>query len=441
MAINYTNLFTDIGVLVKATNTVANFTNNLETEKLAILNQLTATDKFVIANNLPSTWDGYKSSVLNWTSDSTSRIFSLLSDQTTVVDQLSLGQNTGISSVFPALYSDMVTNDKNVTANTVTLGAVTATTANVDAGTALVDKVLDGVTSPATGFIPYKNYSGLNSQISIDDTVILKCNTDSEMSNIVAGNEVFSWIGSNPIFAPNRAGSGNGPSIQPLNTQSFLSNLRMENFSTSSPSGFTIDAGTAGTHIFSDTTGQYEGASCLKFTGDATQSSIQVSQALTVSQIVPLKRYVFACHLKGQSGITGGTFTIQFEGTGYTASASERIQLNYTTLAGLTSWTRYSFYINMPSEIPDDMKLVIKWTGTPSAHSVRFDNGAFGVPTYYNGINVVIHKGSTKFLVGDTLTFTVSNNEAGVFQTHARDYLGLQWPTDATPTISDTLAQ
>ena len=61
--------------------------------------------------------------------------------------------------------------------------------------------------------------------------------------------------------------------------------------------------------------------------------------------------------------------------------------------------------------------------------------------TYWNGFNVVIHKGSSKFLYGDTLKFDISNSEAGVFQTHARDYLKIQWPTDATPTISDTLAQ
>ena len=271
--------------------------------------------------------------------------------------------------------------------------------------------------------------------------IFLRCINDSEMSGISPGQETFAWIGEQVVQAATRNGSGNGPSIVPLNNQSFLSNLSMDSFSTNTLTGFTIDSGTAGTHVFKDDTNQYEGTACLKLTGDGAQSSIQLSQAFSAGILNPLKRYAFVCHIKGQSGTSSGTLTIQLEGTGYTAGASEKISLNAATLAGLTSWTRYSFYVNMPLEIPDDLKLVIKWTGTPSAHSVRVDNGAFGTPTYWNGINVLIHKGSGKFLYGDKITFSVTNSEAGIFQTHARNSLKIQWPTDATPTISDTLAQ
>lgn len=441
MAINYTDLFTNIGVLVKASNTLANFNDTLNTQKNTVLAQLNANAKYAIANGFNSTWEGFKSSVMGWTSSPTGKIFELLSDQTSVVDQLSLGQNSSITSVFPALYADMVSNSKTVQSNTVTIGSVTKSVTNANAGTALVDGVLDGVTSPGSGYNPSRSYNGITSQLSVNDTVILKCTSDSENGFLTSGNEIFSWVGNNVITGKYFTGSGNGPTLQPLSVQNYLSNLDMESFSTNTPGSFTIDAGTAGTHIFADTSGQYEGSSGLKLTGDGVQSSIQISQAISTSRLVPLKRYAFVCHLKGQAGTSSGTFTVQFEGTGYTAGASERIQLSAATLAGLTSWTRYSFYINMPLEIPDDLKLVIKWTGTPSAHSVRFDNGAFGLPTYYNGVNVLIHKGSSKFLYGDTLTFTLANNISGTFQTHARDYLKLQWPSSGSPSISDTLAQ
>lgn len=441
MAINYTDLFTNIGVLVKATNTLANFTTTVKTQRDTVMNQLSGNQKYGATDQLLSTWNSYVSSILGWTGDSTNRIFNLLQDKTSVVDQLSLGNNSSFATVFPALYADMVTNDKNVTANSVTIGSVTATTANANTGTVLVDKILDGVTPPGTTYSPYRCYNGVTSQLSITDTVILKCVQDSESLGTTVGNEIFNWIGAYPDSIPSRAGSSNGPAIQPLGVQTYLSNLLFDSFSSNAPNSFTVNAGTAGTHIFEDASGQYEGSSCLKLTGDAAQSSINISQALTTSQLIPLKRYVFICHVKGQTGTSSGTFTIQLEGTGYTAGASEKIELNAATLAGLTSWTRYSFYVNMPLEIPDDMKLVIKWTGTPSAHSVRVDNGAFGLPTWFNGVNVAIHKGSGKFLYGDTLKFTLTNNGAGTFQTHARDYLGIQWPTDATPTISDTLAQ
>ena len=163
MAINYSDLFANIGAFVKATNTLEASTNDLETEKNDILSQLNTTNKYTLMEGITSTWNDYKSSVFGWTNDQTSKIFSLLTEQS-IATELLLGQNTGFSSIFPLLYADMVTNDKNVTANSVTLGSVTVTATNANVGTALIDKVLDGVTSPGSGFTPYRSYNGLNSQ-------------------------------------------------------------------------------------------------------------------------------------------------------------------------------------------------------------------------------------------------------------------------------------
>jgi len=445
MAINYTNLFQNIGVFVKACNTLTGLYSTLDTRRSAIITQLNTTSMFQVVNGVYDEWEGYKSSLLSQASSQTGKIYQLLSDRDTIVEQLTAGGSGGFSTIFPLLYADMVTNDKNVTKNTVTVSSVTATVTNANAGTALVDNTLDGVTAPGTGFIACRSYNGTTSQLSVTDTVTLKCINDSETSGITQGEEIFQWIGKTPRPSPlhwQDTGSGYGPIIRPISTQSstYLSNLDMETFSSNVPGSFTLDNGTAGVHVFQDTSDKYLGASALKFTGDAAQATIKVSQNITLSQLIPLKRYVFLCHVKGQAGTSAGTFTVQFEGTGYTAAASEKIEMNAAALAAATSWTRRSFYITMPLEIPDDMELVIKWTGTPSAHSVRFDNAAFGLPTWNNGVNVAIHQGSAKFLYGDTLVFTLSNDDAGVFQTHARKTLGIQWPIDATPTLDDAWA-
>ncbi len=443
MAINYTNLFQSIGVFVKATNTIAGQISTYDTRRSAIITQLNSTSMFEIVSGIYAQWDRLKEQILSQATSHTSKIYELLADRDTIVEQLLSGGSSGFSSIFPLLYADMVTGDKNVTKNTVTVGSVTATLTNANAGYALVDNTLDGVTSPGSGLMACRGYNGATSQLSVTDTVTLKCTQDSELSGISQGEELFQWIGKPPRPSPYHwqdTGSGFGPIIQPLGAQSYLDNLDMETFSANVPSSFTLDNGTAGVHVFNDTSDKYLGSSALKFTGDAAQATIKVSQDLDTDELIPLKRYVFICHVKGQAGTSAGTFTVQLEGTGYTASSAEKIEMNSAALAAATTWTRKSFYITMPLEIPDDLELVIKWTGTPSAHSVRFDNGAFGLPTWYNGVNVAIHQGSSKFLYGDTLVFTLSNDDAGVFQTHARKSLGIQWPIDATPTLDDAWA-
>ena len=430
-----------LGKLVKGTNNVRAYFSGLDTDVAAIESVFGSNNQYALLQDVPRTYDGFKGNILQWISQLGSKAEALLTDRDLVLEHLPVGSSSDRATVLKRMANDMVDNTQTIESNTVTLSAITATTTNANAGTAIIDKVLDGATNPGNGIGVFDGYVGLDSELCEDDTVTLECQEDSETGGTL-GSERFSWLGKVPspsAFHWQDTGSGTGPTIQVLNAQNYLTNLDFESFASNAPSGWTIDAGTAGVHIFQESTTYYRLTSALKFTGNASIASIQISQSPS-SSLVPLKRYCFACYIQGQAGTSAGTLTIQFEGTGYTPGATEKITMNAAALAAQTTYGLEYFHVNMPREVPDDLKLVIKWTGTPSAHSVRIDAAAFGPVQYVNGMNVVIVAGQDKFLKGDKLAFTVSQNDNGVFQTWFRRWFGFQLPSDPAPSISDTLA-
>ena len=193
----------------------------------------------------------------------------------------------------------------------------------------------------------------------------------------------------------------------------------------------------------------YRGTKSLVFIGNGT-ATLQISQAIAETNLEPYRRYCVLAQVgkSGMAAIAAGTLTIQFEGTGYTPTASEKIELNAAALAALggtnidhDSYTIQSFYINMPADIPSDLKLVVKVTGTLTTDArVLIDNMAFGPVTYFAGSHVVLSSGPDKWLVGDKISWTVANNDAGVIQSFFRKAYGLQLPSHASPTIADALA-
>ena len=441
MAINYTNLFTMLGKLAKSTNNVRTYFGELDTDLAAIESVYASNSQYALLSAMPATYTGFKSAVLGWCDTIKQKASELLTDRDLVLENLPVGDQSDVNYVLARMIKDMVANTQSIEPCTVTVGSVTRTVTNSNAGTVIVDTTLDGYSQPAQGFAANTAYNGLTTEISEDDSVTLECVKDSENGGTL-GSEIFNWIGSPKRPSPfhwQDTGTGNGPQLTVINNLGFFSNLDFETFTSNAPASWTIDAGTAGTHVFDESSDVYRGSHALKFTGNSSIASIQVSQASTLD-LNPLRRYTFACYVKGNASISSGTLTIQFEGTGYTAGASEKISLNAATLAATTSYTRKHFHVNMPAVIPSDFKLVVKWTGTPSSHSVKIDGVAFGPMQFVNGVGAVIVAGSEAFLAGDKLAFTVANDDGGVLQTYFRQAFQVQMPSNASPTLSDTLA-
>lgn len=444
MAVDYTNLFENIGEYVQRVNDFIALYAALDTDLSEIESELQSNGRYDILSGQYEKFLGFKQQVLSWASDMRSKVVEILTHRTTVLAQLNLAGNSDLSAVLKELHRAMVDDEESIEACEVTIGAVVEDKENTNAGSVLTSKVLDGYSAPHTSYPANPHYANVDSELSgTSDTIVITCINDSETDSATEGHEKFTYGGKpaqGNAFDWYDYGSGTGSSIQPLQASTIFTNCEFEDFTSNAPTGWDIDAGVAGTHIFEETVNVQRGDSALKFTGDAALASIKISQTMTDRALVPLRRYIVGFWVEGHADITDGTLTIQFEGTGYTAASGEKIEMDDAALAAATAYTFKHFWITMPAEIPDDFELVIKWTGTPSAHSIYVDGGGVAPAVYYNGIAFAIYAGSEKFLREDRFTFTVTNDNNGVFQTFFRKAFGVQLPSSGAPTQADTLA-
>ena len=207
------------------------------------------------------------------------------------------------------------------------------------------------------------------------------------------------------------------------------------------PDDWTIDAGTAGTHILEATSAGdiYHGSAALGLVGDASLAAITLSQAIS-GTLVPEKRYLFACHVKGNASLSAGRLLIRLEdGSGVQVGTTE-IDMDTSAIAAQTSFGRKEFYVTMPAVIPDDTELVITLDGTPSAHSIYVDWMGFGPVTYHGGVNFAMVAGADIFLKGDRYKMTTEYTATGVFQDFFREFFRVQLPSAVEPSFADTLA-
>lgn len=441
MAVDYTDLFTSIGKIVKHYNLLGTDAVNLDTDRADIEGVFEAEDQPDKISGIVSSFNSLKSSHYSLRASLVRFCTNRIVDKTTIVDEL-LIPSANLATVIPALISQMNTDSESVDGSTVTLGSVTAGASNIGDGTVLISKVLDGTTSPTSGFKSHPEYDGIDSEIGLPETITLLCKADSYSAQATAGQERFSVYGE-PKSTNNvepEGGSGVGPSIATANASSLISNKDLENWTSNVPDGWTLDSGTAGTHVLEETTEIYRGSSSLEIAGDGAQATIQLSQ--TVSRLTPKKRYLFTARYKASAADTASqTFIIQFEGTGYTAASSEKVSIAGNALA--TSWTLVSFWVNIPADVPSDFEIVIKVTGTlNTAKKIYVDSIGFTPAVYHNGVAIGVVAGATPFAANDKFTFTVANDAAGTFQEFFRRVYKVQLPSDTggSETIADSLA-
>lgn len=140
------------------------------------------------------------------------------------------------------------------------------------------------------------------------------------------------------------------------------------------------------------------------------------------------------------SGLTGGT-PAQSVTNVTTGVAGTQVSLPAASLP--TAWHVAYFWWHCPASIPTDLKLSLSVTGSlTNAAELFFDTVVLYPPTYFNGVGLIYVPGTTAPVYRDTLTLTVTNDQAGVFQEFFRRVLGVQAPSNAAgaETISDSLA-
>lgn len=458
MALSYAHTFSDIGSLIKALNQfrqtalgggssqpdipalLANvnsvFTGNGDTDQL---------------NGMGNVFDGYKDSMVSLARGVGGLVQARLMDRNLMLTQLNgLSPNPSIQDVLRELYRQMGIDSESVQKNTVTIGATTAASGNTGNGTIVTTKVLDGKSIPIRGGAANLKWLGANSELSVSETLTFTCVQDEDSDGWPSGEELFLVEGTPDYGVYNWRGEGSGERLfaNTASQQKIIANQDFEVWGTgltaNIPANWDKDAGTAGTNIIQETTAAsvHRGSFGLKLVGDGATASIQLSQTMRLGAFTPGKAYVVGFYVQGTAGMSAGSLTVEFESAsgGYTAASSEKVTLTNTQLAALTTYTLKYFFINIPAQVPDDFELVIKLTGTPSAHAVRIDSMAVSEVKWANGIGFAIFPGSTPFVRNDRFTIAVTNDKAGVFQEFFRRYFKFQLPSSATPSRSDSLA-
>jgi hypothetical protein len=403
-----------------------------------------------VLSGVTETIQGFQDVAIGWVDTLAEKVSQRFTHRTTILEQLSgLGQTTDVVSVLEEIYRDMVANAVTITRSTVSLGAVTANAGNTGSGTVLLDKVLDGVTEPHPGFPVNLEYVGSNSELSASETMTLTCTADEDTDGVPEGEEIFLWQGLPQglvgAFDWRTEGSGTNRTVPALNSYQFIANKDFEAWDQNVPESWDLDDGVAGDNVvqMGSAANVYRGSYGLQILGDGAAADIQLSQTLPTRSLIPGRRYCLVVAVKGEAATAAGTLTIQFESPsgGYTASGSEQIVMNAAALAAQTTWGLEYFYFTAPAQMPDDLELVIKVTGTlTDTKSVYIDSLAFGPVEYSNGMNIVIVAGQTAFVRNDRFTFPITNDNLGIIQTFMRKKFKVQLPSSATPSISDRLA-
>lgn len=459
MAITYTDasdgLFNALGKIVKHYGLLKTDALNLAADQLDITDKIalmTVGDPEKIVDGFDATVSGWQSNIISWRSSLRSLAEKRLGDIDTVVTEVG-ATAVDAASVITKLIPQMIADSETVLKSTVTLGSATAAAANTGNGTVLTTTILDGVTSPGAGAIgnyaAHADYKGVLSQLAVaSETMRLECVSDSFSGSVSEGAELWNWTGRKADVAHGfeSQGSGDIGSLTTLHGMTaILLNADFESWTGSAADSWTLVSGTWGTHLAEETTlaDVYHGDSALKLTGDGSTASIEISQAVTNAKVTGGKMYCVSARIRGATGLAAGDLLIQFEGTGYSAGSSEKISLDNSALAAIDSaYSLQHFFVIMPDVIPSDFALVIRYNGTPeNAKEIHIDDLAFNAVTYGGGVGIAIVRGSTPWVAADRLTFTVTNDEDGVFQTFFRDAFGYQLPSDdsGSETIADSL--
>lgn len=334
-----------------------------------------------------------------------------------------------LATLWPLFLEAMKDDAQSVDANAVDAGEVTPDEDNAGDGALIVS---------------VEDVEGADVEILVAETVRVQCTADAS-SGAAEARELFRISGEVP--APSRAsyrkrGTGWGDTFA-VATEGFenaVANGTFEEFTTeNTPDDWNVDAGIIGTHVF-ESEDEFRGAKCLRFEGDGVLGTIGVSQGFAANVLTPRTKYALGVRIK-TSGLTQGTIRVLLAGTGYTPGEGEVIQISADWP---TDWTLKTRWINTPAVLPDDMEIVVEVTGTPDDDaSIWFDDVALVPAGLHAGLSLAIFAGADRFALGDSFTFSVTNDEAGTFQTLFGRLWGVQLPSDAegSETIDDGLCE
>lgn len=329
------------------------------------------------------------------------------------------GKGTSADDLVRELREQMFTDAEKVERNLPTVTAVTADGDNAGDGTVVVS-IIEPEESDSAATV-------VNERIQ-PENFLLQCVLDSFTGGAVPGSELFDLQGSLHL---------NGPSVPVKDAESAnenrLTNHGFENFAVANtPDTWNIQTGVVGTHIFETAVAGevFRGSKALKLTGDGALAKIELDETeddmvgfSTSFRLRPKRHYLLSARIKTDLVATG-TVRLILKGTGYTAGATEKIEL---VTPGTQAYTLATAVILMPKTLPaeTDFRLAIEFEGTPLAtEDVFIDDIVLQEMTFWEdaGIVVGVVRGTplNDFVQGppepDFFTWETANGLTGIIQ-------------------------
>ena len=431
MAIDWTKLFGDLGAIIARSNSYASLAaTTLGTDLDTLLTQFDLTRP--PNEGISTAYDAYRATVVGWRESLASYADARLLDRDTVLEELGL-ESADLAAVLQALQRQMRTERKLVKACTVTVGgAVTPSwpaPVNRGNGSVWTTTLLDGWSRPGRDMPACVWYEGVRSELACTETMTLECVADSA-DGLTEGSEVFSWSG-NPRYGDfdwRGEGSGAGPTLAVADSESLASGRSLGSFSGNVPLGWSLTYGTSGTHCLTDLDDPWRGDASTKLVGN--NAVVELSQSLSPTAFQGRRRYHLGLALQCSGAVNSDTrLVVGFRGTGYAAGSEEAIVIPGASFSGLGAWTEKVAWPVAPAPVPSDWRLVIRLENAPSTTVVRLSSLSLAPVVWHGGIGLAIRAGREPWLRGDRLTFSVTNNGAGLFQTFARRRWKMQLPS------------
>lgn len=433
MAIDYTDLFTlRIKSIVTAYQTMKTWYADLATIRGDVGTKMVSADSENLIGPVFNALQLSELSAESAVSTVGRSVDLILTDNTTILTNLPQLTSLSASEVAHQLVADMNVESESVAASAITVGSVTTTTQNSNAGTLYTSTKLDGISNPAIYAKANREYANITSQLALtSDAIVVTCTSDSETDRATKGKETFTVSGRNYDVLYGADTPGNGGAVQIRTAQaSSVVDLSFDTFTANVPNGWTTVAGTAGTSFLAENTEVvYATGNSLEIAGNC-ELKIPIRSAVSV-----LGHYLAGFLVKSDGLVSGATLNIFIEGTGYTteASGTNEIVMNATALNAQTAFAPEQFSVVFPNNLPSDLTLRIEVTGM-SAGKIYLDFGFLSRLTYVGGIALGVIAGREVFLRGDRFAFDLSNDDAGDYQQFFRDFYGVQLPTSGSPT-------
>ena len=449
MATYYTTLFTRLGRLFSHNQQVTTFQGTLDTQFADTIGEFSGA-ALEYASRLSRNLQRHKDMQTAITDDIRAVCSTTLVETTD--GSFNLTDKT-IEGALSELIRAMLEDSKNIDTNTLSFGAASALGSNVGNGTLLIDGL-----SPVVD--KYGNATGnIFLQNAKSETVTAKCTIDATASLVDVGSEQFivngqrrvagshqDWpVGSGGsvrvVAASAKVDGGRGPS------QNICTNSNFELFQSNAPEHWSVDTGSAGTHVLAAGAG-YNGDNALKFVGDGSTTP-KISQTLNTTtgstgRLNPNKAYSISCAVKYATAAPSVSINIKVVksdgSTIYNASDAQReMSLNITSGSIGTSYALFSSTCFTPKEVEKGSKIIVTFSGNVANTSQVFidDLVIAEMPRLGPGLpNVQLIPGSTAFRVGDQISRTVTNNYAGTLAKEFDRFFDMQGRDPALPSVA-----